>query len=341
MIRFECDYAEGAHPSIIKRLTETNFEQTPGYGVDEYCETARKYIKKLCGREDAGVHFLVGGTQTNSTVISAVLRPHQGVICASTGHIAVHESGTVEASGHKVLTIPSDDGKITADQIKALYDAHWSNETHEHEVQPGMVYISFPTENGTLYSKAELTDIYSVCKECDLPLYIDGARLGYGLMSDACDMTIEDMASLCDAFYIGGTKQGFLFGEALVVLNSKINKDFRYILKQHGGMLSKGRLLGLQFCAMFEDDLYFALSKEADRLAMKLRKALLAKGYKLRYDSFTNQQFPILSKADIVRLKDKYAFSVWEKLDENYTAVRFCTSWATDERSIDELIKDL
>lgn len=341
MIRFECDYAEGAHPSVLQKLIDTNYEQTPGYGVDEYCEKARDYIKKLCGREDVNVHFLVGGTQTNSTVIAATLRAYQGVISASTGHIAVHESGTVEASGHKVLTIPSDDGKITAEQIKTLVTEHFENSTHEHEVQPGMVYISFPTENGTLYSKAELTAISTVCRKYNLPLFLDGARLGYGLMSDKNDVTLEDLANLCDVFYIGGTKQGMLFGEALVINNDNINKDFRYMIKQHGGMLAKGRLLGLQYCAMFEDNLYFMLSKEADRLAMKLRDAFLKKGYKLRYDSYTNQQFPIMPNSELERLSKKYAYSVWEKIDENHTAVRFCTSWATTEENINELLKDL
>ena len=341
MIRFECDYAEGAHPSVLQKLIDTNYEQTPGYGVDEYCEKARDYIKKLCGREDVNVHFLVGGTQTNSTVIAATLRAYQGVISASTGHIAVHESGTVEASGHKVLTIPSDDGKITAEQIKTLVTEHFENSTHEHEVQPGMVYISFPTENGTLYSKAELTAISTVCRKYNLPLFLDGARLGYGLMSDKNDVTLEDLANLCDVFYIGGTKQGMLFGEALVINNDYINKDFRYMIKQHGGMLAKGRLLGLQYCAMFEDNLYFMLSKEADRLAMKLRDAFLKKGYKLRYDSYTNQQFPIMPNSELERLSKKYAYSVWEKIDENHTAGRFCTSWATTEENINELLKDL
>ena len=341
MIRFECDYAEGAHPSILQKLIETNYEQTVGYGVDDYCETARNYIKKLCGREDVNVHFLVGGTQTNSTVIAATLRPYQGVISASTGHIAVHESGTIEASGHKVLTIPSDDGKISAKEIKELVEEHYNNSTHEHEVQPGMVYISFPTENGTLYSKQELTDIHNVCREYSLPLFLDGARLGYGLMSEKNDVTISDLAELCDVFYLGGTKQGLLFGEALVIANDFINKDFRYMIKQHGGMLAKGRLLGLQYCVMLENGMYFELAKEADRLAIKLRDAFIAKGYKLRYDSYTNQQFPIMSNVTLERLSKNYAFSVWGKVDDEHTAVRFCTSWATSEESVDKLISDL
>ena len=341
MIRFECDYGEGAHPAILKALERTNMEQTPGYGEDEYCERARGYIRRLCGSDDLDVHFLVGGTQTNMTFISAVLRPHQGAVAASTGHINVHESGAIEATGHKVLPIPSTDGKIYAPQIKALHDKHWAASNHEHEVQPGMVYISQPTENGTLYSKAELEAISEACHDCGLYLYVDGARLGYGIMSEANDVQLADLARLTDAFYIGGTKQGMLFGEALVIVNPDLRRDFRYILKQKGGMLAKGRLLGIQYCAMLEGTLYFDLSAHADRLAMRFRRAAEELGYGMLYDSYTNQQFPILPDSLLDRLGKKYAYSFWEKPDDEHTAVRFCMSWASREEDVDALIEDL
>ena len=227
MIYFQCDYEEGCHPAILKKLQETNLEQTVGYSMDPYCASAREKIKKAIARSDADVHFLVGGTQTNMTVIAAALKPWQGAICADTGHIACHETGAVEATGHKVLALPSEDGKITAEQIEETVKKHYADGSHEHIVQPGMVYISFPTESGTLYSKQELTDIYAVCKAHDMPLFIDGARLGYGLQSPACDVTLPELANLCDVFYIGGTKCGALFGEAVVILKESLKKDFR------------------------------------------------------------------------------------------------------------------
>lgn len=341
MIQFQCDYTEGAHPSILKRMEETNFEQTEGYGNDQYCESAKNKIKKLCGREDADVHFLVGGTQTNLTVISAALRPYQGVIAASTGHINVHETGAIEAAGHKVLALPSSDGKITAEQVRRCYEVHWSDADHEHMVQPGMVYISHPTENGTLYSKEELKALRNTCTGLGLLLFLDGARMGYGLMAETADAELSDIAELTDVFYIGGTKVGALFGEAVVILNAEIKRDFRYLIKQRGGMLAKGRLLGIQFDTLFENGLYFDISKHADDLAMKLKAAFLKKGYRLRYDSYTNQQFPILPHAHIEKLKEKYSFALWETLDDGYSAVRFCTSWATKEEAAAELIRDI
>lgn len=341
MVLFECDYTEGACPEIIKRLEETNFVQTPGYGEDEYCESAREKIKKLCGKENADVHFLVGGTQTNFTVISSVLRPHQGVLCAQTGHINVHETGAVEATGHKVLAVPSETGKITAKQVLDYYEAHWNDVNHEHMVQPGMVYISHPTENGTLYSKKELEDLYAVCKEKGLPLFLDGARLGYGLMSDASTLTLQDVAANTDVFYIGGTKVGALFGEAVVIVNPALKKDFRYMIKQNGGMLAKGRLLGIQFDTLFTNGLYFKVAKHADDLAMKLKKAFIDKGYRLLFDSYTNQQFPIIPDEHLEKLKESYGYSFWEKVDETHSAVRFCTSWATREDAVDALIADI
>lgn len=341
MIRFQCDYLEGAHPAIMAKLQETNFDQTDGYGMDPYCASAREKIKAACGQPEADVHFLVGGTQANFTVISSILRPHQGVVSACTGHINVHETGAIEATGHKVLPLPSEDGKITAAQVREVYDAHWGDETHEHIVQPGMVYISHPTENGTLYSKDELKALYETCTELDLPLFLDGARMGYGVMSSQATLSLEDVAAYTDVFYIGGTKVGALFGEAVVITKPALKKDFRYLIKQHGGMLAKGRLLGIQFDVLFTDGLYFEIAKYADDLAMRLKEAFLKKGYALRYDSYTNQQFPILPNAHVEKLKEKYVFSFWEKVDEDHSAVRFCTSWATKEESVEALIADV
>ena len=337
-LRFECDYLEGAVPEIMQRLMETNLVQTPGYSEDVYCESAREKIRALCGQEDAAVHFLVGGTQTNLTVICAALRPHQGVVAASTGHINVHETGAIEAAGHKVLTVPGKDGRLNAAQVEELCRLHYADASFEHMVQPGMVYISYPTEYGTLYTKEELREIHRVCKKYDMPLFIDGARLGYGLMSQECDLTLSELADLCEVFYIGGTKCGALFGEAVVILEERLKKDFRYLIKQRGGMLAKGRLLGLQFDTLFTDDLYFCVCKKADQLAQKLRSAFEAKGYRMLVDSPTNQQFPVLPDTEIDRLSGQFSFSFWEKVDETHSAVRFCTSWATTEEAVERLI---
>ncbi|MBS4174310.1 low specificity L-threonine aldolase [Bacillus sp. FJAT-49736] len=341
MIRFENDYTEGAHKQILTRIMETNEEQTPGYGLDEHCEKARDYIRKACDAENADVHFLVGGTQTNTTIIASILRPHQGAVAAITGHIAGHETGAIEATGHKVLTLPSDDGKIQAEQVKELYDAHWNDATHEHMVQPGLVYISHPTENGTTYSKSELEELSKVCRECGLPLFMDGARLGYGLASRDSDLALADIARLCDVFYIGGTKVGALFGEAVVIMNDALKKDFRYFIKQNGGMLAKGRLLGIQFETLFENGLYYEISNHAVEMAMMIRDAFVDKGFSLRYDSKTNQQFPILPNEVLTKLGEKYSFSLWEKVDARHSVVRFCTSWATKKENVEMLIKDI
>lgn len=341
MIRFESDYTEGAHERILRRLAATNDEQTPGYGADDHCARAREYIAKACRADNAAIHFLVGGTQTNATVIAAILRPHQGAVTAATGHIAVHETGAVEATGHKVLTLPSDDGKISAAQVRALYDAHYSDVTHEHMVQPGLVYISHPTENGTTYSKAELTALSEVCRQCGLPLFLDGARLGYGLAAPGNDLTLADIAALCDIFYIGGTKVGALMGEAVVIVNDALKKDFRYAIKQRGGMLAKGRILGIQFETLFEDGLYYEISRHAVEMAMLIRAAFAAKGFPFRYDSTTNQQFPILPDEALAKLGAKYACSFWEKIDARHSAVRFCTSWATKRENVAMLIDDI
>ena len=322
-------------------MERSNLEQTPGYGEDPYCGKAAGIIRRLCGAEDAGVHFLVGGTQANATVVASILRPIQGVLCAQTGHINVHETGAVEAAGHKVMALPGADGKITAAQVREAYDAHWNDATHEHMVQPGMVYISFPTENGTLYTKEELTALSRVCRERDLPLYLDGARLGYGLAAGRNDLTLADIARLCDVFYIGGTKVGALFGEAVVITDGRLKRDFRYYVKQHGAMLAKGRLLGIQFLALLEDGLYFEISARADRLAEKIRSAFQEKGFPFLFDSPTNQQFPILPDAALEKLSQRYAYGFWRRMDEGHAAVRFCTSWATKEEDVDRLLGDV
>lgn len=338
MIHFESDYTQGAVPEIIKRLTETNMEMTVGYGEDEYCESARNKIRNEIGNQNADVHFLVGGTQTNLIFITSALRPHQGVLCAETGHIFAHETGAIESCGHKVLTLPSSDGKITAEQVKNAVVAHRNDPTMEHTVQPKLVYISFPTENGTIYSKKELTDLYSVCGEMNLILYIDGARLGYGLCCSENDLSLSDIAESCDAFYIGGTKVGALFGEALVITKNELKEDFRYIIKQKGAMFAKGRLLGLQFDTLFTDSLYFKYSKHATDLSQRLREAFVKKGIEMYFDSPTNQLFPILTKEQHEKLSEKFVFCFWARVGEN-TAVRFCTSWATSKDDVDTLIK--
>lgn len=338
MIQFQCDYNEGAHPRILERLIQTNLEQTVGYGEDHYCESARNVIKEVCGRADADVHFLVGGTQANATVISSVLKPYQGVVCAHTGHINVHETGAIEHGGHKVLAIPSKNGKLNADDLLKCIQDHYSEDGPEHTVQPGMVYISFSTETGTIYSLSEIRAIRHVCTEYGLPLFIDGARLGYGLASEGCDVTLKDIADLADVFYIGGTKQGALFGEAVVITNNDLKKDFRYCIKQNGGMLAKGRLLGIQFLTLFEDGLYFRLSEHAVSLALKIRDAFKAKGYPFIAYSPSNQQFPILPDEVLEKLGKDFLFSIWQKTDEKHTAVRFCTSWATSPEAVDKLL---
>lgn len=338
MIRFESDYTQGTVPEIIDALVKTNMEMTPGYGVDSYCLSAADKIKAELECDSADVHFLVGGTQTNLTFIASVMKPYQAVICADTGHINVHECGSIEACGTKLLQLPSADGKIKAEEIEKIAADHFGDPIREHAVQPGLVYISFPTENGTLYSKKELESIYAVCKKYDMLLYVDGARLGYGLAAEENDLEMKDFAHLCDAFYIGGTKVGALFGEALVIVNNSCKKDFRYMIKQKGAMFAKGRLLGLQFDALFTDGLYHRISHHAVGLAAKIRKAFEDKGIELYYDSPTNQQFPVLTKEQADFLGKDFAYSPWCKKDDKLV-VRFCTSWATDERDVDKLIE--
>lgn len=341
MIRFESDYLEGALPEIIERLVSTNTEQTPGYSEDHYCARAAARIRELCGAPAAAVHFLVGGTQTNMTVIAAALRSHQAVIAADTGHINVHETGAVEATGHKVVVVPSPDGKITGEQVAAVVDAHWNDVTHEHQAQPAMVYLSQPTENGTVYSLEELKKISDVCREQDLMLYVDGARLGTALVAPGNDIFLPDLAELCDAFYIGGTKLGALFGEAVVLTNEALKKDFRYMIKQRGGLFAKGRLLGLQFDVLMEGGLYEKSARHEVELAMRLRGVFEKKGWPLLYDSPTNQQFPIVPDEVLDMLSEKYSFSEWTRVDDGHRAVRFCTSWATRPEDVETLISDI
>lgn len=346
MVQFQCDYNEGCHPSILEKMVETNMEQTVGYGMDPHCENARKMIKEACQTPDADVHFLVGGTQTNTTVIASALRPYQGVLCAQTGHINVHETGAIEHSGHKVMPLPTEMGLIKACDIEAAIVGHYNDGSFEHMVQPGMVYISYPTEVGTIYSKTELEDISAVCRKYDVPLFIDGARLGYGLMSPESELTLAELAKLADVFYIGGTKQGALFGEALVINKQSLKKDFRYNIKQGGGMLAKGRLLGIQYETLFAkvgngDCLYFSLAKHAIDEAMRIKSALKEKGYSFFMDSPTNQQFPIFPVDKYKELCNDFLFDYWCAIDDTHCCARICTSWGTKSENVDKLIAAL
>lgn len=340
-IRFESDYTEGAHPKIIEALVRSNEEQCPGYGVDRHCERARALIKDLCGNPRLGVEFLVGGTQANVTVIDAMLHSYQGVFCVETGHINVHETGAIELTGHKCLVVPGVDGKVPAEEVRKAYKAHWRSADHEHMVQPGMVYISSPAENGVVYTKSDLIALRRVCDECGLYLFMDGARMGYGLMSEGSDLTLADIAELCDVFYIGGTKVGALFGEAVVFKSVEMHRSFRYAIKQHGGMLAKGRLLGVQFETLFEDGLYFTIAKHAVDCAMKIRRAFEAKGIEFWNNSTTNQQFPILTNEQMEYFTNAgFSYAIWGEAEDGSgrTIVRFCTSWATKSENVDALI---
>jgi Threonine aldolase len=337
MISFTCDYSEGAHPKILERLAATNLEQLPGYGVDHYCESAKAKIRAACGTPEADVFFLVGGTQTNSTVIAAMLRDYEGVVSAETGHIGVHEAGAVEYTGHKVLTIPGHEGKIRPAELREYLHAATTDPNYEHMVFPGMVYISFPTEYGTLYTKQELQEIHAIAGEYGLPLFIDGARLGYGLTSPGCDVTLPELAALCDVFYIGGTKVGCFCGEAVVFPHGNAPKHFYTITKQHGAMMAKGRLLGIQFDTLFTDNLYFDISRHAIDMAMQLKAMLREKGCRFFLDSPTNQQFVVLENQQLAALAEHVAFDLWDRVDPDHTAVRFATSWATTPEQIAEL----
>ncbi|MCR5415658.1 MAG: aminotransferase class V-fold PLP-dependent enzyme [Pseudobutyrivibrio sp.] len=340
MLYFSCDYAEGCHPKVLEALTKSNMVSTPGYGEDIYCQSAKEKIKEYIKCPDADIYFLVGGTQTNQTVIDSMLSNYEGVVAAETGHVAVHEAGAIEYSGHKVITIPNHDGKIDAGELKQLIADHYSDGSCEHMVHPGMVYISYPTEYGTIYTRKELEDISSICKEYDIPLFIDGARLAYGLAAQN-DLTMADIAALSDVFYIGGTKVGALFGEAVVFTKGNTPKHIITQIKQHGALLAKGRLLGVQFDALFTDDLYMNMGKSAVEHANTIREYLKEKGYTFYIDNPTNQIFVVMSNKELDVLKTKLEYGFWEKYDNTHTVIRIATSWATNSDQVEELKKIL
>ena len=337
MLSFENDYSQGAHEKILQRLVETNREAASGYGTDPYTERAKEKIRQACECPQAEVHFLVGGTQTNQNVIDAMLEGYEGVVAALSGHVSQHEAGAIEYSGHKVLTVPQEEGKIAASVLSQYLEDFFADENHEHMVFPGMVYISHPTEYGTLYSRNELEALSNVCHQYDIPLYLDGARLGYALASYETDVTLPDIARLCDAFYIGGTKVGALFGEAVVFTGKRKPKHFLTRIKQHGALLAKGKLLGIQFDTLFTDNLYFSLGRHAIDCAEELKQIFREKGYPFYLESPTNQQFILLDNDKMDTLKEKVKFSYWEPYDEKYTVVRFATSWATTKEDLEEL----
>ena len=354
MLSFESDYICGAHPEILRRLAETNLEPLSGYGADRYCESARQKIREACGCPDAEVEFLSGGTQANAVVISTMLKDFEGVIAAKTGHVALHEAGAIEYTGHKVLELPENTGKIAPDALRAYLENFYADGNHEHMVFPGMVYITYPTEYGTLYTKNEMTGIAEICREYRIPLYLDGARLGYGLMSEEADLTLPEIASLCDVFYIGGTKVGALCGETVVFTKKNRPPHFVTQMKRRGALSAKGRLYGVQFDTLFspcrkentqdnapDEILYYQISRHAIEMAGKMKRILLDAGLPLYLDSPTNQQFPILENAFMERLSGKTAFSFWEKYDETHTVVRFAASWSTSREDIDALAEIL
>ena len=338
VLRFECDYMEGCHPFILNRLNEINFEKISGYGCDEICKSAKEKIRAACDCPNAEIHFLVGGTQTNATVIDALLKRYETVITANTGHITEHEAGAIEAKGHKVTMLPSHDGKISCDDLLCYLKNYFDDENNAHIVRPGVVYISFPTEFGTIYSLDELKALRKICDEYNLKLYLDGARLGYGL-SASSDVTLKDIAKYCHAFYIGGTKVGAMFGEAVVFTEENLVPHFFTLIKQNGALLAKGWLLGIQFDTLFTDDLYFKISDNAIKMAKRIEQAFIQKGYKIFIDSPTNQKFIVLENSKMQELKKYVSFSYWQKYDENHTVVRFATSWATTDERVDELLR--
>ena len=347
MLHFDSDYLEGAHPAIIERLVATNLDQTSGYGTDEVCERARARIREACEAPDAAVYFLVGGTQTNAAVADQILRPWEGIICATTGHITAHEAGAVEACGRKTLPLPQHDGKLDAAEARALCEAYWADENREHITAPGAVYISHPTEYGTVYSLAELEELAQVCRDFGMRLFMDGARLGYGLAATGADVTLPDIARLCDAFYIGGTKVGALCGEAVVFTRPGLDDHFFTLMKKRGALLAKGRFLGLQFDVLFEQEegpdgtlalRYENAGRHAVELAQRLADGFRAKGYELHLASPTNQQFVVLDDAARERLARHASFGFWERTPDGRTVVRFATSWATRPEAVDELL---
>lgn len=334
MISFESDYIAGAHPLILKRLAETNMESLSGYGTDCYCQSAREKIKTLCECQSAEVEFFVGGTQANSVIISTMLKDYEGVIAAETGHVSIHEAGAIEFTGHKVLEVPHKEGKIEPAVLKKYVDGFYADGNHEHMVFPGMVYISHPTEYGTLYTKKELTEISDICRSYHISLFLDGARLGYALMSPESDLTLQDIAKLCDVFYIGGTKVGALCGEAVVFTKGNKPPHFMTSVKKRGTLLAKGRLLGIQFDTLFTDGLYFEISKHGIMLAEKLKEIFRKKGFDFYLESPTNQQFIIMKNYQMEKLKEQVGFSFWEKYDDTHMVVRFATSWSTTEEDL-------
>lgn len=340
MISFESDYNNGCHEAIIRKLAETNNDKTTGYGLDQYCEAARDKVRQACGTPDADVFFLMGGTQTNATVIDSMLHGYQGVLAVDTGHINVHESGAIEFGGHKVLALPNHDGKMDAAELRHWLEAFYADLAYEHMVFPGMVYITFATESGTIYSLQELKAISHVCREYQLPLFVDGARLGYGLMAQGCDVSLPQLAGLCDVFYIGGTKCGALCGEAVVFPRGNAPAHFFTTIKQHGALLAKGRLLGIQFDVLMQDGLYFSLARHAVEQAIRLRDAFVAKGYKMYSNSPTNQQFVLLDKETIARLETEFVFEQWFPVGDKMCC-RFVTCWATQPSDVDALIAAL
>ena len=337
MISFESDYTTGAHPEILRKLTETNMEMMSGYGSDRYCISAREKIRAACGSQEADVQFLTGGTQTNALVISMMLKDYEGVIAAQTGHINVHEAGAIENTGHKVMTLPQHNGRIDPEELETYVRDYYQDETYEHMVFSGMVYISHPTEYGTLYRRAELEKLSEICSRYNMKLYMDGARLGYGLASLQTDVTLQDITRLCDVFYIGGTKVGALCGEAVVFTRNNTPDHFLNLIKRRGALLAKGRLLGVQFDTLFTDDLYFKISRHAVDKAEELKQIFRDKGYEFFLESPTNQQFVIIGNNKMEKLKEKVAFGFWEKYDGEHTVVRFATSWSTTDQDMEYL----
>ena len=334
MVSFVSDYIAGAHPEVLARLAETNLEPLPGYGADRYCESAKEKIRAACGLPDAEVFFLSGGTQTNAVIISTMLADYEGVIAAKTGHVSTHEAGAIEYTGHEVLEVAQEDGKIGPETLDAYLAAYYADANHEHMTFPGMVYLSHPTEYGTLYTKAELSAIAGICRQYSLRLYLDGARLAYGLMSRETDLTLADIAQLCDVFYIGGTKAGALCGEAVVFTRGNMPKQFLTSVKKRGALLAKGRLLGVQFDALFTDGLYFRIGRHAIDMAEKMKEIFRAHGLPLFIQSPTNQQFVILENSRMEALAKKVAFELWEPADGTHTVVRFATGWSTTEEDL-------
>lgn len=335
---FKNDYSEGCHPNILEALIKTNLDQQNGYGYDDHSEEARELIKKKLNDQNADIYFVSGGTQANLLVISSILRPHESVISAETGHIFTNEAGAIEATGHKVHGVITDDGKLKPEHIQSILDAHTNK---PHQLKQKLVYISNSTEIGTIYQKQELKELYEFCQSNDLYLFMDGARIGQALTSEVNDLTLEDVTNFTDVFYLGGTKNGALLGEAIVITNDKLKEDFGFHIKQKGAMLAKGRLLGIQFLELMKDDLYFDLAKISNVQAMKIKSAFQMKGFQFLSETFTNQIFPILSNSQIEKLSENFDFYVWKKMDEENSAIRLITSWATSDEVVEDFIKEI